>query len=361
MDQRHVEKAIQTSSDMAAHAVADNPPPIPDDRFTSAYGDTIFYKIATTLASSQTGVKIQALERVNELVRKEENIVKCIEHDVFDQLVANFSDADPTCRRLASQAVSYVQRCKIGRDHTINAAIIHSLGKLLTDSDEGVRRNGYTIMLELMGDIRGLASVLRTPLPGSFIESLKSEKNDGIKCVVLETIVRCMRDPEGYFIAMEAEVVKTLKVTLAETASVRVQAGVCECIGYIAFNMDGKDACVGAGCIPEIVSLLCSQSDDVRVAASSALMHLTNGLSGKEAALEAGALDLLVDNISDSSDMVVANSARAVASLAEHPDAMRGPLLHSSETLALLTSAGMRDSPLVRRAIEAALAKIKRH
>jgi len=82
-----------------------------------------------------------------------------------------------------------------------------------------------------------------------------------------------------YKACVSGGLVETLVSKLAEEPSAVVQASAAQCIAAVAYEYEGKDETVKKGAVAQIVPLLGSSDDIVRMNASSALMHMTNALS----------------------------------------------------------------------------------
>lgn len=354
--------ALRTTAFLAEHAVRDNIKPISDEIFTGAHGDLIYLKICAALAEGSTGVKIQALDRTCDLVRKGDNIAPAIENGVFTELVISLGDWDAKVRQLGSLALTYITESRQGREFSHNEDTLNAFSKLLNDADDGVKFNGYTIFMNLSADDKGVAAILDFNLIEKFILKILQEKDVKVQVKCLEVLGSCIKYEKGsgFQKAMEQNVVQTLKVVLGgAVGSAELQAVVCKVFAYIAYNQYGKDAIVEAGAVPTILHLLTHKSVAVRIAASSAMSYITIALSGKVVVVDdAKGITTIVQAIQDSVELVCVSSVQALANVAEHPKAKSSTILQSEDVLNILMKLSESPNPLVHRAAKLCLSKI---
>lgn len=89
--------------------------------------------------------------------------------------------------------------------------------------------------------------------------------------------------------------------------------------------MQGKNETVASGAVPLIIALLLHQSAGVRVAASSALVHITNAESGKEAVVTGDKersggdnISLLITSLYDQNTYVQCNVLHILTNVCEN-------------------------------------------
>jgi len=155
-NQKAFQKAVATTAFLAEHNVRDNVKPISDEIFTGAHGELIYLKIVAALEEGSTGVKIQALNKTNDLVWDEGNVVLAVQKGVFQELLLNLGDWDTNVRQLASLGLVRCTHSKFGRDYALNSDCITTIAKLLNDTDDKVKLHGYEIFGNLAKDSKGL-------------------------------------------------------------------------------------------------------------------------------------------------------------------------------------------------------------
>ncbi|XP_050008689.1 armadillo repeat-containing protein 3 isoform X1 [Alexandromys fortis] len=164
-----------------------------------------------------------------------------------------------------------------------------------------------------------------------------------------KAITKAAYDPENRKIFHEQEVEKCL-VTLLGSDSEGTKIAASQAISAMSENSSSKDFFNTQG-IPQIVQLLRSDNEEVREAAALALANLTTSSpANANAAAEADAIDPLINILSSKRDGAIANAATVLTNMAiqeplrsviqshEVMHALLGPL-HSTNTVVQSTAA----------------------
>ncbi|XP_031224975.1 armadillo repeat-containing protein 3 isoform X1 [Mastomys coucha] len=164
-----------------------------------------------------------------------------------------------------------------------------------------------------------------------------------------KAITKAAYDPENRKVFHEQEVEKCL-VTLLGSDSDGTKIAASQAISAMCENLSCKEFFNTQG-IPQIVQLLRSDNEEVREAAALALANLTTSSpANANAAAEADAIDPLINILSSKRDGAIANAATVLTNMAtqeplraiiqnhEVMHALLGPL-HSTNTLVQSTAA----------------------
>jgi len=325
-------------------------------QFNRPYASLSFAKIASTLAlpspsSEHDPLKLEALRQLIEALSRPESISAVLAEGVLAELLLNAANDSPEVRVLATQALAIVTRHRAGREFALAAEITPRLAALADSSkerDAQVRRNVLQCFVHLAASAAGIAHLLERGVLRQLIGKLESETDLATHASCELVLIEAVREPAAWSSAMADGVVATcarvmqgkqaLPLTCDAARRVRQADGVvatdlrplflslerlAHLVAHVAApKLAGKDACVQANIVPMLVELLAHPVPAVRIAASLALLHLTNCESGKVAALKCQALEALVEGaLQDPDAMVQCQTMQALANLAEHPKA----------------------------------------
>lgn len=342
------------------HQVREYPKELPANLFSGAFGHRLFEKIAETLAGDDSGLKRQALQKLEEALFDKNN-VHVVQYGVFPVLVATLKETDDQCRLLATQALAHWTTSQFGRETSIKHELVLELSALLGDSSDAVRLAAYPLLVNLVGTPAGLQGALNAGIVTKLIGKANTEALPDLKAAALSTVTKMINDPRGgcYKAAFEGGIVNTLVAVLGSCDAASAQAAALGCMAYVAVAAGGKTACVEAKAMPLVTRALGHDLGYVRKAASSAIMHLTNAQEGKLAAVHEGAVQVLLGRIGDSEDLVVANSLQALANVSEHPASRADGLLAQESTLESIQALiKTTKAPMVRDSAKCALQKV---
>ncbi|XP_074840971.1 armadillo repeat-containing protein 3 [Carettochelys insculpta] len=130
-----------------------------------------------------------------------------------------------------------------------------------------------------------------------------------------KAIAKAAYDPENRKILHEEEVEKCL-VTLLGTDNDGIRAAASQAISAMCENLASKDA-FGSQGIPQLVQLLSSDNEEVKEAATIALANLTTASSSNASAVaEAEGIEPLINVLSAKRDGTVANAFTALTNMA---------------------------------------------
>lgn len=325
-------------------------------QFNRPYASLSLAKIGATLAlpspsSEHDPLKLEALRQLNESLARPETVSGVLGEGVFAELLLNASNESPEVRVLATQALAVVTRHRAGREFALAAEITPRLAALADSSKEReaqVRRNVLQCFVHMGASAAGVAHLLERGVLRQLIAKLDSETDLATHAACELVLLEAVREPAAWAAAMADGVVATcarvlqgkqsLPLTCDAARRVRQADGVvatdlrplflslerlAQLVAHVAApKLAGKDACVQANIVPMLVELLSHPVPAVRIAASLALLHLTNCESGKVAALKCQALAPLIEAALDDQDPIVQCQAmQALANLAEHPKA----------------------------------------
>lgn len=329
--------------------------PLGKVEFNRPYASLSFAKIASTLAlpspnSDHDPLKITALHQLIESLSRPESSSAVLNEGVFVELVVNSSNESAEIRALSCQSLAIVTKHRAGREFAIAADIVPRLSGL-ADSDkeksEEVRRQVLQSFVHMTASAAGIAHLQARGVLRQCIRKLATEPDLTTHARCLQVLFESVREPTSWTHSIGEGVVDTLASVLASKLSsasevhrsaaedVVVASGIvatklrplflsleycCKLVAHLsAPALAGKDACVAAGMVAMLTSLLPHPVPAVRVAASLALQNLTNAESGKVAALAAQSIPALLMALHDEEEMVQCQSMQCLANLAEHP------------------------------------------
>uniref|UniRef100_A0A8C6MUI0 Armadillo repeat containing 3 n=1 Tax=Mus spicilegus TaxID=10103 RepID=A0A8C6MUI0_MUSSI len=263
---------------------------------------------------------------------------------------------------LANMSVEYTGKVQIFEHGGLEPLI-----RLLSSSDPDVKKNSIECIYNLVQELNDLhveaLSVIANCLEdmdtmvlmqqtGSLKKVLSFAENSTIPDIqknAAKAIAKAAYDPENRKVFHEQEVEKCL-VTLLGSDSDGTKIAASQAISAMCENLSCKEFFNTQG-IPQIVQLLRSDNEEVREAAALALANLTTSSpANANAAAEADAIDPLINILSSKRDGAVANAATVLTNMAtqeplraiiqnhEIMHALLGPL-HSTNTLVQSTAA----------------------
>jgi len=221
---------------------------------------------------------------------------------------------------------------------------------------------------------------LKHNLQAILVAKISQEEQEEAQVAAIEVLTALVTNNRiCYKACVAGGLVETVVAKLAEEPSSAVQAAACNCISAVAYEYEGKDESVKRGAMAQLVPLLSSNDNAVRMNSSAALMHVTNSLlvslfdifsisssylilifmpQGKNAALEVEAPKACMERIFDPVEVVAANSMQAIANMAEHPKVRFSELFLDESTLEKLKQAGEGRGKLAEQGSKIAREKI---
>uniref|UniRef100_H9G613 Uncharacterized protein n=1 Tax=Anolis carolinensis TaxID=28377 RepID=H9G613_ANOCA len=132
--------------------------------------------------------------------------------------------------------------------------------------------------------------VVESGLVPSLVLKLRSEPEE-IQVLILDTLWGCLRTEA--FEALASGAVRLFKEKLAHP-DLRIRSRATQALMAISVPLEGKEAILGEGLLPDLVSFLWDRDPQVQANAAGTLMFAAVATPGKLGALEAGALEALV-------------------------------------------------------------------
>ena len=367
--------------------------PLGKVEFNRPYASLSMAKIASTLALPSPNVdhdpmKITALQQLIEALSRPESVSAVLSEGVFVELVVNSSNESAEIRALACQALAIVTKHRAGREFAIAADIVPRLSGL-ADSDkeksEAVRRQVLQSFVHMTASAAGIAHLQARGVLRQCIRKLPTEPDLTTHARCLQVLFESVREPAAWTHCIGEGVVDILASVLQSKLSasseqyrsaaddVVVAGGVvatklrplflsleycCQLVAHIsAPALAGKDACVGAGMVAMLTSLLPHPVPAIRIASSLSLQNLTNSESGKVASLKAQSIPALLLVMHDEEEMVQCQVMQCITNIAEHPKGKTDPGVVKAVEL-LKQRAQQHPSQKVRHAAKLAIDQI---
>ncbi|XP_076467502.1 armadillo repeat-containing protein 3-like isoform X2 [Babylonia areolata] len=173
-----------------------------------------------------------------------------------------------------------------------------------------------------------------------------------VKMCAAKAMARCARNGENRKILHELEVEKMLIMLLSSDCT-EVQAAAGQALGVLCENLTSRDSVREWAGLPPLVTLLSTESGDVKEAVTLALANLTShNIPNCQEIINLNGLDSVVSALLDECDEVVANAACILTNMAQD-ESLRAEAQKSSVITAFI---GPLSNPNTNVQSKAALA-----
>ncbi|XP_055449910.1 armadillo repeat-containing protein 3 isoform X3 [Psammomys obesus] len=302
------------------------------------------------LSSPDPDVKKNSIECLYNLVQDFQCRTTLQELNPIPPMLELLKSEYPIIQLLALKTLAVITCDKESRAMLKENQGLDYLTKILEAKDLGdLHVEALAVVANCLEDMDTMVLMQQT---GSLKKLLSFAENSTVSDIqknAAKAITKAAYDPENRKIFHEQEVEKCL-VTLLGSDNDGTKIAASQAISAMSENSSSKDFFNTQG-IPQIVQLLRSDNEEVREAAALALANLTtNSPSNANAAAEADAINPLINILSSKRDGAIANAATVLTNMAiqeplraiiqnhEIMHALLGPL-RSSNTMVQSTAA----------------------
>lgn len=302
------------------------------------------------LSSSDPDVKKNSIECIYNLVQDFQCRTTLQELNAIPPILELLRSEYPIIQLLALKTLGVITCDKEARTMLKENQGLDHLTKILETKElNDLHVEALSVIANCLEDMDTMVLMQQT---GSLKKVLSFAENSTIPDIqknAAKAIAKAAYDPENRKVFHEQEVEKCL-VTLLGSDSDGTKIAASQAISAMCENLSCKEFFNTQG-IPQIVHLLRSDNEEVREAAALALANLTTSSpANANAAAEADAIDPLINILSSKRDGAIANAATVLTNMAtqeplraiiqnhEIMHALLGPL-HSTNTLVQSTAA----------------------
>ncbi|XP_052584816.1 armadillo repeat-containing protein 3 isoform X1 [Peromyscus californicus insignis] len=302
------------------------------------------------LSSPDPDVKKNSIECIYNLVQDFQCRTTLHELNPIPPMLELLKSEYPIIQQLALKTLGVITCDKESRTMLKDNQGLDQLSKILETKElNDLHVEALAVIANCLEDMDSMALLQQT---GGLKKLLSFAENSTIPDIqknAAKAITKAAYDPENRKVFHEQEVEKCL-VTLLGSDSDGTKIAASQAISAMSENSSSKDFFNTQG-IPQIVQLLKSDNEEVREAAALALANLTtNSTANANAAAEADAIDPLINILSSKRDGAIANAATVLTNMAiqeplrtviqnhEVMNALLGPL-HSTNTVVQSTAA----------------------
>nr|XP_048317137.1 armadillo repeat-containing protein 3 isoform X2 [Myodes glareolus] len=302
------------------------------------------------LSSPDPDVKKNCIECIYNLVQDFQCRTTLQELNPIPPMLELLKSEYPIIQLLALKTLGVVTCDKESRTMLKDSQGLDQLTKILETKElNDLHVEALSVIANCLEDMDTMVLMQQT---GGLKKLLSFAENSTIPDIqknAAKAITKAAYDPENRKIFHEQEVEKCL-VTLLGSDSDGTKIAASQAISAMSENSSSKDFFNTQG-IPQIVQLLKSDNEEVREAAALALANLTTSSpANANAAAEADAIDPLINILSSKRDGAIANAATVLTNMAiqeplrlviqshEVMHALLGPL-HSTNTVVQSTAA----------------------
>lgn len=302
------------------------------------------------LSSSDPDVKKNSIECIYNLVQDFQCRTTLQELNAIPPILELLRSEYPIIQLLALKTLGVITCDKEARTMLKENQGLDHLTKILETKElNDLHVEALSVIANCLEDMDTMVLMQQT---GSLKKVLSFAENSTIPDIqknAAKAIAKAAYDPENRKVFHEQEVEKCL-VTLLGSDSDGTKIAASQAISALCENLSCKEFFNTQG-IPQIVQLLRSDNEEVREAAALALANLTTSSpANANAAAEADAIDPLINILSSKRDGAIANAATVLTNMAtqeplraiiqnhEIMHALLGPL-HSTNTLVQSTAA----------------------
>ncbi|XP_010618129.1 armadillo repeat-containing protein 3 isoform X3 [Fukomys damarensis] len=289
------------------------------------------------------------------------------ELDVMNSVIAQLSpEEEVVIHEFASLCLANMSIEYTGKLQIFQHGALEPLLRLLSSPDPDVKKNSIECIYNLVQELNDLhaealsvvancledmESMLLIQQTGGLRKFLAFAENSTIPDIqknAARAIAKAAYDPESRKLFHEQEVEKCL-VTLLGSESDGTKVAASQAISAMCENTGSKEFFSTQG-IPQLVHLLKSDSEEVREAAALALANLTtSNPANANAAAEADAIEPLISTLSSKRDGAVANAATVLTNMAMQ-EPLRGAMQSHDVLQALIGPLGSANAVVQSKA-----------
>ncbi|XP_021049263.1 armadillo repeat-containing protein 3 isoform X3 [Mus pahari] len=302
------------------------------------------------LSSSDPDVKKNSIESIYNLVQDFQCRTALQELNAIPSILELLKSEYPIIQLLALKTLGVITCDKEARTMLKENQGLDHLTKILDTKElNDLHVEALSVIANCLEDMDTMVLVQQTGTLKKILSFAESSTIPDIQKNAAKAIAKAAYDPENRKVFHEQEVEKCL-VTLLGSDSDGTKIAASQAISAMCENLSCKEFFNTQG-IPQIVQLLRSDNEEVREAAALALANLTTSShANANAAAEADAIDPLINILSSKRDRAVVNAATVLTNMAtqeplraiiqnhEVMHALLGPL-HSTNTLVQSTAA----------------------
>ncbi|NP_001258493.1 armadillo repeat-containing protein 3 isoform 3 [Mus musculus] len=302
------------------------------------------------LSSSDPDVKKNSIECIYNLVQDFQCRTTLQELNAIPPILELLRSEYPIIQLLALKTLGVITCDKEARTMLKENQGLDHLTKILETKElNDLHVEALSVIANCLEDMDTMVLMQQTGSLKKVLSFAESSTIPDIQKNAAKAIAKAAYDPENRKVFHEQEVEKCL-VTLLGSDSDGTKIAASQAISALCENLSCKEFFNTQG-IPQIVQLLRSDNEEVREAAALALANLTTSSpANANAAAEADAIDPLINILSSKRDGAIANAATVLTNMAtqeplraiiqnhEIMHALLGPL-HSTNTLVQSTAA----------------------
>lgn len=302
------------------------------------------------LSSSDPDVKKNSIECIYNLVQDFQCRTTLQELNAIPPILELLRSEYPIIQLLALKTLGVITCDKEARTMLKENQGLDHLTKILETKElNDLHVEALSVIANCLEDMDTMVLMQQTGSLKKVLSFAESSTIPDIQKNAAKAIAKAAYDPENRKVFHEQEVEKCL-VTLLGSDSDGTKIAASQAISAMCENLSCKEFFNTQG-IPQIVHLLRSDNEEVREAAALALANLTTSSpANANAAAEADAIDPLINILSSKRDGAIANAATVLTNMAtqeplraiiqnhEIMHALLGPL-HSTNTLVQSTAA----------------------
>lgn len=302
------------------------------------------------LSSSDPDVKKNSIECIYNLVQDFQCRTTLQELNAIPPILELLRSEYPIIQLLALKTLGVITCDKEARTMLKENQGLDHLTKILETKElNDLHVEALSVIANCLEDMDTMVLMQQTGSLKKVLSFAESSTIPDIQKNAAKAIAKAAYDPENRKVFHEQEVEKCL-VTLLGSDSDGTKIAASQAISAMCENLSCKEFFNTQG-IPQIVQLLRSDNEEVREAAALALANLTTSSpANANAAAEADAIDPLINILSSKRDGAIANAATVLTNMAtqeplraiiqnhEIMHALLGPL-HSTNTLVQSTAA----------------------
>lgn len=302
------------------------------------------------LSSSDPDVKKNSIECIYNLVQDFQCRTTLQELNAIPPILELLRSEYPIIQLLALKTLGVITCDKEARTMLKENQGLDHLTKILETKElNDLHVEALSVIANCLEDMDTMVLMQQTGSLKKVLSFAESSTIPDIQKNAAKAIAKAAYDPENRKVFHEQEVEKCL-VTLLGSDSDGTKIAASQAISALCENLSCKEFFNTQG-IPQIVHLLRSDNEEVREAAALALANLTTSSpANANAAAEADAIDPLINILSSKRDGAIANAATVLTNMAtqeplraiiqnhEIMHALLGPL-HSTNTLVQSTAA----------------------
>lgn len=310
------------SSALFTHETMGDVPFYPDTKVTLAFGDDVFPVLVAKLGSDSVDILLAALQAATRLLPSPLHGVKAVAAGAVEQFAVLCAHEDVGVRRRAARALEVIFATPQAKEAFVAGSHLEAFKAVLQDTDVEVQLSALRAVDVLGSTVPWPDSLQRAGYVAALIALMRAQENVDVIALCLRALVRVVNcGSPGQAEAVGAcAVIPTLIEYFAPMYGGKVKEEAARVLGLLCYLPEAKAACVAAGGVAALCTLMADRAPTVRSEAVGVAMAILVDNAAKDEFARVG-LKPLVQLLSDPVKIVRLNALRAVSAVAASPAA----------------------------------------